>query len=77
VTTGDLNGVNSGNVGVIAKESKQTFSVNAKGGQEPVFNQKSPFYAFLLSNITPPGITLPSGENTTSTLKGEYLEIQP
>jgi hypothetical protein len=77
VTTGDLNGVNSGNVGVIAKESKQTFSVNAKGGQEPVFNQKSPFYAFLLSNITPPGITLPSGEKTTSTLKGEYLEIQP
>jgi hypothetical protein len=77
VTTGDLNGVNSGNVGVIAKEGKQTFSVNAKGGQEPVFNQSPPFAAFLLSKITPPGITLPSGENTTSTLKGEAMEIAP
>ncbi len=80
VTIGSVIGVNSGNVNKVSKEGVQTFNVNAKGGQEVVFgefpeNEITGPAHFLLSKITPPGVTLPSGEKTTSTLKGENLEI--
>lgn len=80
VTVGSVIGVNSGNVNKVSKEGTQTFNVNAKGGQEVVFgefpeNEITGPAHFLLSKITPPGVTLPSGEKTTSTLKGEALEI--
>jgi hypothetical protein len=80
VTTGSVIGVNSGNVNKVSKEGVQTFNVNEKGGQEVVFGEfpENPTTGpahFLLSHITPPGVTLPSGEKTTSTLKGEALEI--
>lgn len=76
VTIGSVIGVNSGNINKISKEGTQTFNVNAKGGQEVVFGEfpENPVTGpahFLLSKITPPGVTLPSGEKTTSTLKGE------
>jgi hypothetical protein len=76
VTVGSVIGVNSGNINKISKEGTQTFNVNAKGGQEVVFGEfpENPITGpahFLLSKITPPGVTLPSGEKTTSVLKGE------
>jgi hypothetical protein len=79
-TVGSVIGVNSGNVNEINKTSVQTFNVNAKGGQEKVFGEfpENPITGpahFLISSITPPGVELPSGEKTTSTLKGEALEI--
>jgi hypothetical protein len=81
VTTGSVIGVNSGNVNKFAKEGTQTFSENAKHGQSVVFgefpeNPETGPAHFLLSKITPPGVTLPSTENTVSKLKGELLEIQ-
>ena len=80
VTVGSVIGVNSGNVNKISKEGTQTFSENAKHGQSVVFgefpeNPETGPAHFLLSNITPPGITLPSTENTVSKLKGEAEEI--
>lgn len=76
VTVGSVIGVNSGDINTISKEGTQTFNVNAKGGQEVVFGEfpENPITGpahFLLSKITPPGVTLPSGEKTTSVLKGE------
>jgi hypothetical protein len=75
-TVGSVIGTNSGNINKISKEGVQTFSVNGKGGQEVVFgefpeNELTGPAHFLLSHITPPGVTLPSGEATTSALKGE------
>jgi hypothetical protein len=75
-TVGSVIGVNSGDVNKISNEGTQTFKVNSKGGQEVVFgefpeNPTTGSAHFLLSHITPPGVTLPSGENTTSVLKGE------
>ncbi|HEX3851756.1 MAG TPA: hypothetical protein VHW01_12365 [Polyangiaceae bacterium] len=80
VTVGSLIGVNTGNVNKVSKEGTQTFNVNAKGGQEVVFGAfpESPITGpahFLISKITPPGVELPSGQKTTSILKGEALEI--
>ncbi len=73
-------GVPSGNINKISKESKQAFKVTETGGQEQVFYSatykgalEEP--AFLASFIEPPGVVLPSGENTSSTLKGEAEEI--
>jgi hypothetical protein len=73
-TTGAILGTNSGNVNTFSK-SGTTFSVNGEGGQEPVFSAESG-PNFLLSTITPPGVTLPSGELTTSVQKGENMEIE-
>jgi hypothetical protein len=71
-TVGSINGLITGNIeGKYSLSSVQTFKVNAKGGQENPFTDEEPSSPkFLLSTITPPGATLPSGENTTSTLKG-------
>lgn len=79
-TVGSVIGVASGNINKISKESTQTFSANAKGGQSVVFgefpeNPETGPAHFLLSHITPPGVTLPSTEVTTSVLKGEAMEI--
>ncbi|HEX8714373.1 MAG TPA: hypothetical protein VF706_02300, partial [Solirubrobacteraceae bacterium] len=81
VTEGSVIGVNTGNVNKISKEGTQTFAENAKHGQEVVFGEfpESPLTGpahFLLSNITPPGVTLPSTEATVSVLKGEAMEIK-
>ncbi len=80
VTTGSVIGVNTGNVNKVSKEGTQTFAENAKHGQEVVFgefpeNPETGPAHFLLSKITPPGVTLPSTENTVSKLKGEAMEI--
>jgi hypothetical protein len=80
VTNGSVIGVNSGNVNKFSKEGVQTFAVNAKGGQQVVFGEFPPSPVtgeahFLVSEITPPGVTLPSGQSTVSTLKGENEEI--
>jgi len=80
VTVGSVIGVNTGNVNKFSKEGTQTFNVNAKGGQEVVFGEfpESPITGpahFLISKITPPGVELPSGQKTTSVLKGENEEI--
>jgi hypothetical protein len=86
-TTGSVLGVDTGNINKIAKESTQTFKVNAKGGQEVVFagvpNESESVWGpgtgavhVLNSRIAPPGVNLPSGENTTSVLKGEAMEIE-
>jgi hypothetical protein len=80
VTVGSVIGVNSGNINTFSKEGTQTFNVNAKGGQEVVFGEfpESPITGsahFLVSKITPPGVELPSGQKTVSTLKGENEEI--
>jgi hypothetical protein len=80
VTNGSVIGTNSGNVNKVSKEGVQTFAVNAKGGQEVVFGEFPPSPVtgeahFLVSEITPPGVNLPSGQATVSTLKGEALEI--
>jgi hypothetical protein len=75
-TFGSLNGINTGNTEKYSATSTQTFTVNAEGGQEHPFTEEAPETPdFLVSHITPPGILLPSGENTTSTLKGEAVEI--
>jgi hypothetical protein len=80
VTVGDVLGVASKDVNTISKEGTQTFAVNAKGGQDVpfywnTFGEAEPHISILVSLITPPGIELPSGENTVSTLKGEAMEI--
>ena len=76
-TTGAILGTNSGDVNTFSKSGTTTFSVNVEGGQEPVFDAENPATPnFLLSTITPPGVTLPSGELTTSVQKGENMEIQ-
>ncbi len=79
-TVGSVIGVATGNVNKISKESTQTFKANKGGGQEVVFgefpeNPETGPAHFLLSHITPPGVTLPSTEVTTSVLKGEAMEI--
>jgi len=76
-TFGNLNGLISGNTeGKYKKTSTQTFSVNAKGGQTDPFDEENPGEPMILvSNITPPGVNLPSGENTTSVLTGEVTSV--
>ncbi len=85
-TTGSVLGVDTGNLNKFAKESTQTFKVNAKGGQEVVFagvpNESEAVWGpgtgaihVLKTHATPPGAFIPSGENTTSVLKGETMEI--
>jgi hypothetical protein len=79
-TIGSVIGVVTGNINKISKESTQTFAANEKHGQAVVFgefpeNPETGPAHFLLSNITPPGVTLPSTEVTTSVLKGEAMEI--
>ncbi len=79
LTTGSVIGVNSVNVNTVSKAATQTFAVNKNGGQEVVFGEfpegiTGPAH-FLLSYITPDEVTLPSGEDTTSTLTGEAMEI--
>jgi hypothetical protein len=68
----------SGDVNAISKSSVESLSVNAAGGQEEVFCEGSPdgnpgpFY--LTAEIA--GTTLPMGETTTASLKGEAMMIQ-
>jgi hypothetical protein len=70
----------SGDVNTFSKSSQETFSVNAHGGQADVFCEGAPRCAegplFLTATITPPGVTLPSGESAVATLKGELMEIE-
>src|SRR5271166_1094135 len=75
-TFGSLNGLVTGDTEQFSATSVQTFSVNAKGGQNDPFTEETPEVPdFLVSKSTPPGLNLPSGENTTSTLKGENTKI--
>lgn len=85
-TNGTLIGVNSGNIDKFSKESTQTFAVNGEHGQEVVFGEfpntseavwgpgTGPIHV-LKTFANPPGVSIPSGELTTSTLKGENMEI--
>jgi hypothetical protein len=85
-TTGSVIGVNSGNTGKFGKEGTQTFAVNGKGGQEVPFggfpNESEGVWGpgtgavhVLKTFANPPGVNIPSGESTTSVLKGENMEI--
>jgi hypothetical protein len=85
-TNGSLIGVQSGNVNTFSKESKQSFLENAKGGQEFAFGEFPPESAgvwgpgteevhILKTFANPPGVHLPSGEDTVSVEKGETMEI--
>jgi hypothetical protein len=65
-----------GNVNVVSKESTQTLTVGATGGQEfPLggFGEAGEAH-FVTSEIG--GVQFPSGIATTVTLKGEAIEIQ-
>jgi hypothetical protein len=76
-TVGNADGAVTGNIGTISKDSTNTFSTTAEG--EQVINDEeggTPGEDTLLSTVSGVG-TLPSGEETTATLKGEELEIVP
>jgi hypothetical protein len=69
VTTGIADGVVTGDVGTFAKESTQTFSVNAGGEQVNTVDGD-----VLLTEVVGVG-DFESGENTTAKVKGEEMEI--
>jgi hypothetical protein len=80
VTLGSSIGELSGNVEKASKTSKDTLTVNSKTGEPGISFYEGPEsgeqnLALLLSHITPPGITLPSGENTTQELKGGEIGV--
>jgi len=86
-TNGSLLGVDTGNLNKIEKSYTTTFAVNAKSGQEVVFagvpNESELVWGpgtgaihVLKTHATPPGVSIPSGEKTTSVNKGEALEIE-
>jgi hypothetical protein len=70
ITTGIADGVITGDVGNIAKESTQTFSVNAGGEQVNTVDGD-----VLLTEVVGTG-NFESGENTTAKVKGEEMEIE-
>jgi len=69
-TTGIADGVNTGNVNKIVKESKNTFTTETGGEQAHDVDGD-----VLITEVSGVG-TLPSGEETTATLKGEEMEIE-
>jgi hypothetical protein len=75
ITTNTALGTAEGNVGTSQKAGHDVLNVNEKtGAQEDVFfegMEVGPFQAFLLAHVTPPGVTLPAGENTNQELKGK------
>jgi hypothetical protein len=76
-TVGAADGEDVGNVGKIAKESTQIFATDTEG--EALINDEeggTPGEDTLYSTVSGVG-TLPSGEETTATLKGEEMEIVP
>ena len=70
VTTGIADGVVTGDIGAFAKESTQTFSVNAGGEQVNTVDGD-----VLLTEVVGVG-SFESGENTTAKVKGEEMEIE-
>jgi hypothetical protein len=79
-TVGSVNGVLSGNVGKIGKETTSTFAVN-EGGENVVTEEEggNPEGAgpdVLLTEVKGVG-NFESGENTISKTKGEEIEISP
>jgi hypothetical protein len=70
VTTGIADGVVTGDIGNFAKESTQTFSVNAGGEQVNTVDGD-----VLLTEVVGVG-DFESGENTTAKVKGEEMEIE-
>lgn len=69
-TTGTADGVVTGDINTITKDSTTTFSTNAKGEQENTVGGD-----VLITEVV--GLaTLPSGEETTASLKGEEMEIE-
>jgi hypothetical protein len=68
----------NGDVNTISKSSVESLSVNAAGGQGEVFCEGSPDGNpgpfFLTAEID--GTTLPMGESTTASLKGEAMMIE-
>ncbi len=75
VTTNDVLGTLEGAIEAATKKAHIVFNVNPKtGAQEDVFfegEEVGPYQAFLLSTITPPGVTLPSGENANLEVKSK------
>ncbi len=75
VTTNTAIGTLEGSVEAATKKAHINLKVNpATGAAEDVFfegEEVGPYQAFLLSTITPPGVTLPSGENTDQEIKGK------
>jgi hypothetical protein len=85
-TNGSLIGVNTGNIDKFSKEGTQTFATNAENGQEVPFgafpNESEGVWGpgtgavhILKTFANPPGVSIPSGQKTTSVLKGENAEI--
>jgi len=75
ITTNDVLGSATLDNQVAVKTSHDVLNVNpANGKQELNFfesEELGPFQAFLLAHVTPPGVTLPAGENTNQELKGK------
>ena len=83
-TNGTLLGVNTGNINKIQKEGTTTFAANAKNGQEVVFAEVPNASAgvwgpgtesihVLKTHATPPGVNIPSTEETVAITKGEAM----
>jgi hypothetical protein len=76
VTYGNAVGEVTGDIESASKSAKVTLTVNPKTGEPGIsFAEEGPEQGeetlnLLTSHITPPGVTLPSGENTTQELKG-------
>jgi hypothetical protein len=71
IQTGAIDGVVTGDVGVVSKDSTETFSVNAGGEQINTVDGD-----VLLTEVVGTGI-FESGVNTTAGPKGEEMEIEP
>jgi hypothetical protein len=84
-TKGDAVGEITGDVESASKDSKDTLTVNPKTGEPGIsFTEEGKEgeegkqeLALLVSKITPPGVNLPGGENTTQELKGGAIGVYP
>jgi hypothetical protein len=82
-TSGSSIGMLTGNEGSASKTSTDTLTVNPATGEPGISfylagaegEEGKQELALLVSKITPPGINLPGGENTTQDLKGGNIGI--
>jgi hypothetical protein len=71
-TTGAVTGEVTGDVGVASKDSSNIFTLNGEGG--PAITSSEPLYTTIVEGGKEVG-TLPSGEDTTASVKGEAFYI--
>jgi hypothetical protein len=84
-TSGDAVGEITGDIESANKDSKDTLTVNPATGEPGIsFTEEGKegeegkdTLALLVSKITPPGVNLPGGENTTQELKGGAIGVYP